>query len=116
MADILITGQELAANTNLLANSRLETMPSGASLLHFRCIADVSNGTNAMALTIELPSGLIPVDGQQVLAAADNIIGALDERTLMQWTWSAETGGRFIISVVDLNGTATILTWLAHLT
>lgn len=116
MADILIVGQELAANTNLLANSRLETMPAGARYLHFRCAADVSNGTNAMGLTIELPSGLIPMDGQQVLAAADNIIGALDERTLMQWTWEAETGGRFIISVVDLVGTATILTWLAHLT
>ncbi len=115
MSDILITGQEAAANTNLFANSRLETLPSGASFLHFRCAADVNNATNAMSMTIELPSGLIPVDGQRVLAAAGNIVGALDERTLMQWTWPAETGGRFIISVVDTNGTATLFTWLAQL-
>ncbi len=116
MPDILLTGQEAAANTNLLANSRLETIPMGARALHFRCQADVLNATNAMSLTIELPSGLIPVDGQLIPACAGNIIGALDERTLMQWTWAAVPGGRFIISVVDTNGTATILTWLAQLT
>ena len=116
MPDILITGQELAANTNLLNGTRLETIPAGSRALHFRCAADLSNGTNAMSLTIELPSGMIPVDGQQVLAAADNIVGALDERTLMQWTWYAPAGGRFLLSVADLNGTATIFTWLAQLT
>ncbi len=116
MPDILVTGQDAAANTNLLSGSRLETIPAGARALHFRCAADLSNPTNAMSLTIELPSGVIPVDGQQVLAAADNIVGALDERTLMQWTWYAVPGGRFIISVADLNGTATIFTWLAQLT
>ncbi len=116
MPDILLTGQELAANTNLLANSRLETLPAGSRALHFRCAADLNNATNAMSLTIELPSGMIPVDGQRILAAEGNIVGALDERTLMQWTWAAVPGGRFIISVVDTNGTAAILTWLAQLT
>ncbi len=116
MPDILITGQEAAANTNLLANSRLETIPAGSESLIFRCSADLSNPTNAMSLTIELPSGVIPVDAQQVFADAGNTVGALDERTLMQWTWYAVPGGRFIISVADLNGTATIFSWLAQLT
>jgi len=116
MPDILITGQEAAANTNLLANSRLETIPAGSRALHFRCACDLSNPTNAMSLTIELPSGVIPVDAQQVLAAAGNVVGALDERTLMQWTWYAVPGGRFILSVADLNGTAAIFSWLAQLT
>ncbi len=115
MADILLTGQEVAANTNLFSNSRLETLPAGAKWLHFRCNADLMNATNAMSLTIELPSGLIPVDGQLIPASAGNVVGALDERTIMQWTWPAIAGGRFIISVVDTNGTATIFTWLAHL-
>ena len=116
MPDILITGQEVAANPNLLANSRLETIPAGSQSLIFRCSADVSSAANAMSLTIELPSGVIPVDAQQVFADAGNTIGALDERTLMQWTWYAVPGGRFIISVADLNGTATVFTWLAQLT
>ncbi len=116
MPDILITGQEVAANTNLLANTRLETIPAGSRALHFRCQADLANATNAMSLTIELPSGMIPVDAQIILACAGNVVGALDERTLMQWTWAAIPGGRFILSVADLNGTATVFTWLAQLT
>ncbi len=112
MPDILLTGLEIATNTSLLANSRLETLPQGSSFLHFRCAANVTNGTNNMRRTIELPSGLIPVDGQLVPANADGTSGVLDERTLMQWTWPAIVGGRFIISIVEA-GTAEFF-WLAQ--
>lgn len=113
MADILITGNEVASNTNLFTGSRLETIPAGASFLHFRCSADLNDATNNYALTIELPLGTIPVDGQRVPANADAADGVLDERTLLQWTWPAIPGGRFLISVVE-SGTA-VFTWLAQL-
>lgn len=113
MSDILITGLEAATNTNLLADSRLETMPSGARFLHFRCSANLATAANNFALTIELPSGLIPVDGQLVPANGDAAVGVLDERTLLQWTWPAETGGRFIISIVK-TGVASFF-WLSQL-
>ncbi len=113
MVDIMITGVEAASNTNLLANSRIETIPNGARQLHFRCQASLADASNSYALTIELPSGLIPVDGQIVMADNPALGGVLDERTLMQWTWPAVVGGRFIISVVE-TGTA-VFTWLVHL-
>lgn len=113
MADILLTGLEAASNTNLLANSRLETIPAGSAFLTFRCSANLADATNSYALTIELPTGLIPVDGQVVPANGDGATGVLDERTLMQWTWPAIPGGRFIISVVE-SGTA-LFFWLAQL-
>ncbi len=113
MADILVTGLETASNTNLLANTRLETIPSGAGFLLFRCSASNLDATNQMALTIELPNGLIPVDGQLVPANGDGVAGVLDERTLMQWTWPAIVGGRFIISVVEAG--ANNFVWLAQL-
>ncbi len=113
MADILVTGLEAASNTNLLNGSRLETIPAGASFLHFRCSANLADATNQYALTIELPNGLIPVDGQICPANGDGATGVLDERTLMQWTWPAIPGGRFIISVVE-SGTA-LFFWLAQL-
>lgn len=113
MADILVTGLEAASNTNLLANSRLETIPAGAAFLHFRCSANLSDATNSFAITIELPNGMIPIDGQQIQANGDGATGVLDERTLMQWTWPAVPGGRFIISVVE-SGTA-LFYWLAQL-
>lgn len=113
MADILVTGLEAATNTNLLSGSRLETIPAGASFLHFRCSANLGDAANQFALTIELPQGLIPVDGQFVPANGDGATGVLDERTLLQWTWPAVPGGRFIISIVE-TGTA-LFTWLAQL-
>ncbi len=113
MADILLTGNEVATSTNILAGSRLENIPSGATFLHFRCSANLNDATNNFALTIELPDGLIPVDGQRVPGVNPSLAGVLDERTLMQWTWPALPGGRFIISVVE-SGTA-VFTWLAQL-
>jgi len=113
MADILVTGNEVASNTNLLTGTRLETIPAGASFLHFRCSVDLNDASNNYALTIELPLGTIPVDGQRVPANANAADGVLDERTLLQWTWPALPGGRFILSVVE-TGTA-VFTWLAQL-
>ncbi len=113
MADILITGVELASNTNLLSGTRLESIPAGARFLHFRCSANVNDGTNNFLLTIELPNGLIPVDAQEVPADANNNTGVLNERSLMQWTWPAVVGGRFIINATETG--AAIFTWLAQL-
>ncbi len=113
MADIIVTGNEAASNTNLLSGSRLETIPAGARFLHFRCSCDLNDATNNWALTIELPLGTIPVDAQRVPANGDGAVGVLDERTLLQWTWPAVPGGRFIISAVE-TGTA-VFTWLAQL-
>ncbi len=113
MSDILVTGLEAATNTNLLANSRLETIPGGSSYLMFRCSANLGDASNQFALTIELPNGAIPVDGMFVPANGDGATGVLDERTLLQWTWPAIIGGRFIISIVE-TGTA-LFTWMAQL-
>lgn len=113
MADILLTGFEAASNTNLLSGTRLENIPAGATFLHFRCSANLNDASNSYALTIELPNGLIPVDGQRVPSNNPSLGGVLDERTLLQWTWAAVPGGRFIISIVE-TGT-TLFTWLAQL-
>lgn len=113
MADILITGNEIASNSNLLSGTRLETIPAGASFLHFRCSADLNTAAANYSLTIELPSGMIPVDGQRVPANAAAAEGVMDERTLVQWTWAAVPGGRFVLAVVE-TGTA-VFTWMAQL-
>jgi len=113
MADIIVTGNEAATNTNLLTGTRLETIPAGARFLHFRCSANLNDATNNYALTIELPLGTIPVDAQRVPANGDGASGVLDERTLLQWTWPAVPGGRFIIAVTETG--AAVFTWLAQL-
>lgn len=112
MTDIIITGLEAATNTNLLANSRLETLPAGTAWLYFACSANLADASNQFALTIELPSGLIPIDGQLVPANGDGATGVLDDRTKLEWTWPAVVGGRYIFSIVE-TGTA-LFTWLVQ--
>jgi len=109
---ILITGVETASNTDLLANSRLTSIPY-AGRLQFRCSADLNNATNRYALTIELPDGRIPVDAQRVFATNPALGGVLDDRTLMQFEFGATFGGHFIISVVETG--AAIFSWVAAL-
>jgi len=109
---ILITGQEAASNTDLLANSRLTSIPY-AGRLQFRCSANLADATNSYALTIELPDGRIPVDSQLVFGVNPSLAGVLDDRTLMQFEFGAMFGGHFIISVVETG--AAIFTWAAAL-
>ena len=109
---ILITGFEAASNTDLLANSRLTSIPY-VGQLQFRCSANLNDASNSYALTIELPDGRIPVDGQRVFSSNPSLGGVLDERTLMQFEFGAQFGGHFIISVVE-TGTA-LFTWAAAL-
>ncbi len=109
---IIITGVEAGSNTDLLANSRLTSIPY-AGRLQFRCQASLMDATNSYALTIELPGGLIPVDSQLVLGNNPALGGVIDDRTLMQFEFGANFGGHFIISVVE-SGTA-FFTWVAAL-
>ena len=109
---IVLTGVEVASNTDLLANSRLTSIPY-AGELQFRCSADLNNATNRFALTIELPGGMIPIDGQRVPATNPALGGVLDERFLLQFAFPATFGGHFIITATETG--AAIFTWMAAL-
>ncbi len=113
MADILLTGNEIVSNADLLANTRLTTIPGPGGLLHFECSTNLDVAANNFLLKIELPWGGIPIDGQRVPANGDARAGVLDRRTLMEWTWEVLAGGHFIVGVT-LTGTAQF-TWLARL-
>lgn len=107
---ILLSGVEIATTTDLLANTRLSSIPFGG-LITMQFQADLNDATNNWVLTVELPdiSGGIPVDAQRVPATNPALGGVLDERTLLQMSFPAALGGRFIITLTE-SGTA-IVTW-----
>ncbi len=109
---ILVTGVETATNTDLLANSRLASIPYSGEL-QFRCSADLNNATNRWALTIELPGGATPVTAQRVPATNPALGGVLDERFLLQFAFPATFGGHFVITCTETG--AAIFTWIAAL-
>ncbi len=108
---IYLTGQEAASNTDILNNTRLTSLPYGGALT-IQCLANLNNATNNYSITIQLPDGSVPVDGQRVSAGQEvegALGGQLDDRLLDQWTFPATIGGHFIIDFTETG--AAIVTW-----
>lgn len=96
-----------ATNTDVLSVGRLNSIPYNGTLT-LRFLADLANVTNSYALTIQKPSGDVPVDGQLVWASASGVDGDMDERQVMQFSFRAAQGGHFIVSLTE-SGTATCM-------
>ncbi len=102
----------VATNTDILNGTRLNAIPHNGTLtLDFQ--SSLADATNSYALTIQLPGGDVPVDGQILPGANPSLGGVLDERQLLRFTFPATQGGHFTISLTE-SGTA-IATWRAVL-
>lgn len=101
-----------ATDADILSGTRLNSIPYNGSLtLDF--LADLSNATNRYTVTIQLPNGDVPVDGQHVPGANPSLGGVLDERQLLRFTFRATQGGHYTISLTETG--AAIATWRAVL-
>lgn len=96
-----------ATDTDLLNSGRLNAIPYGGTLtLDF--LADLSNATNHWDITIQLPNGDVPVDGQQVPGSNPALGGVLDERQLLRLSFPATQGGHFVVACTE-TGTAILM-------
>ena len=93
-----------ATDADVLNGTRLNAIPFNG-IITFDFLADLSNATNNYLLTLQLPGGDVPVDGQQVLGANPALGGVLDERQLMRYSFRAPQGGHFTVSLTE-TGTA----------
>lgn len=96
-----------ATNADVLATGRLNSIPY-AGQLTLRFLADLADVTNNYSLTIQLPDGSVPVDGQLVQASGSGLDGVMDSRELLQFTYEALNGGHFVVNLTE-NGTATCM-------
>ncbi len=94
-----------ATNTDVLAGGRLNAIPYGGAIT-FQFLADLGDASNFYTLTIQLPSGEVPVDAQLVPASGAGTDMLLDSRELLQFTFPAGQGGNFTVSLTE-TGTAT---------
>ncbi len=93
-----------ATNTDLLSVGRLNAIPyNGVITLDF--LSDLGTAAANYNLTIQLPNGDVPVDGQQVPACNPAVVGVLDERQLLRLRYRATQGGHFVVSLTE-TGTA----------
>lgn len=98
-----------ATNNDVLeAPSRLAAIPYNGTLT-LEMAATVCTSTNNMAVTIQLPSGEVPMDGQVVPANGyDTTNEVLHNDSETVFTFPASQGGHFTIDVVE-QGTATLI-------
>lgn len=106
------TASIIATDTDVLNGTRLNAIPyNGTLTLDF--LADLNTAAAHFVLTIQLPSGDVPVDSQLVPGSNPGLAGVLDERQLLRFTFVATQGGHFTVSLTE-TGTA-IATWRAVL-
>ncbi len=97
---ILESGLVSATTTDLLSGGRLNAIPYGGVLtLQFQ--SDLADASNQYNLTVQLPNGDVPVDGQLVPGTTTVDIGILDERQLLQMSFKATQGGHFQIILTE---------------
>lgn len=109
---IYLTGVETASNTDLLANTRLSSIPYSGSKITVEMQSNLNNATNNFTCSIQLPDGSNPVDAQLVPCGqpVEEVLGGvLNERYLTRWHFPAPQGGHFTISIAETG--AAILTW-----
>ncbi len=94
-----------ATNADLLAGGRLNAIPYGGTLT-LQFLADLGDVTNNYVLTIQLPSGEVPVDGQVVPSSSAGTDMNLKTDELLMFSFQAGQGGHFTVSLTE-NGTAT---------
>lgn len=93
-----------ATNTDALSAGRLNAIPYGGQLT-LMFLADLGDASNFYALTIQLPDGKVPVDGQRVWASSAGTDMTVDDREYMKFSFAAGQGGHFTVSLTE-TGTA----------
>ncbi len=91
-----------ATDADVLSTGRLNAIPYNG-ILSLRFSSDLGTAAANYVLTIQLPGGDVPVDGQQVLAGG--VIGGVDIRTCTSFKFRARQGGHFVVSLTE-TGTA----------
>ncbi len=94
-----------ATDTDVLSVGRLNSIPY-AGLLTMRFQSNLGTAAANWLLTLQLPGGDVPVDNMQVPAGGGAaVIGVMDTRQLLEFTFPAINGGHFVVSLTE-TGTA----------
>jgi len=93
-----------ATNLDVMSVGRLNAIPYNG-LLSLMFLSDLGTTIAGYSLTIQLPGGDVPVDGQAVFASGSGFDGVLDQREAMKFSFRATIGGHFVVSLTE-TGTA----------
>lgn len=107
MAQIVVTGQEAASNTDVLNGTRLITLSLGIVIV--QCLADLNDATNSFDVDLSLPGGEAPWIAVDVPGNNPSLAGVLDERQWLSAQFDVIKEGHATLAFTETG--AAIVTW-----
>lgn len=102
---IVLSGEEIASNTDILQGGRLQTVPKNG-ILQFELQAADNIAANHYVVSIQLPSGDTPLNGVLVPGTATaGLTGIIDDRLALRLRFRIAQGGHCVFSCVETGDT-----------
>ncbi len=108
MGPIILSGIEIASNSDILQGTRLQTVPAGG-ILTFELQSDQNNSVNNCAVSIQMPNGDTPLNSTRVPASNPSLAGVIDERQNLTVSFPIMQGGHCVFSAIETG--ALTLAW-----
>jgi len=99
---IILSGQEVGSNTDILQGTRLQTVPSSGFLL-FELSASDNNATDNYTVSIQMPNGDTPMNAARVPQGGQTagVAGIIDDRTALRTRFRIAQGGHCVFSTAE---------------
>lgn len=101
---ITLSGTLTASNTDVLNNTRLQTVPTGG-VMTIEVGADLNNATNNFVVSVSLPDGQTPFEAIAVPATNPALDGVLDSLQSLKANFPVAQGGHVVLNLTE-SGTA----------
>ncbi len=102
---LLESGLEAASNTDILQGTRLQSIPSNG-VLTFELQAADAVAANNYVVSVQLPSGMTPVNGVIVPSGeVAGLAGVIDDRLALKLRFRVRQGGHCVFSCVETGDT-----------
>lgn len=109
MPSIIVSGQEVATNADILNGTRLATAPA-AGVMMFELQASDNDATNNYTASIQLPGGETPMNATRVCCGnTAGLAGVIDARTSLVASFGVQQGGQVLFSCTETGDSE--LTW-----
>lgn len=109
IGSIVVSGQEVGSNPDILNGSRLANAPSNG-ILTFEIQASDNNATDNYIASIQMPSGDTPLtDVRMPCGNTSGLAGVIDKFTSYAKQFAIQQGGKCIFSCVETGDAE--LTW-----
>lgn len=108
MGPIILSGQELATNSDILQGTRLQTVPQGG-ILTFELQAENNSAAANYTVSVQMPNGDTPLNSVRVPGCNPALPGVIDERQNLTISFPIMQGGHCVFSATETGTTS--LSW-----